>query len=251
MILNKTAKIHCLFEQSGTFRDVFREVGFEAYDYDIEDLFGKTDFRLDLFEQISNDWHNIRNGKSSRHTIFDDMCGEDLLFIFFPCTYFTGSTNPMFMNLTSIQQRNKSTVDKFTYAIRRAESREYYYKMLYMLFGIIHVMGLRAILENPWKGTSFLKNNFLKAPDIIHWNRAKHGDMFVKPTAYWFFNCQPSRNETNVIRRQTLKVNSISRCGSSKRAMISRSLIAPDYARNFIYDYILDMNHPGQQTVAF
>lgn len=30
-------KVHCLFEQSGTFKNVFREFGYIAYDYDIAD----------------------------------------------------------------------------------------------------------------------------------------------------------------------------------------------------------------------
>lgn len=45
-------KVHCLFEQSGTFRDVFRKLGHEAYDYDIENQFNKTDYQIDLFDEI-------------------------------------------------------------------------------------------------------------------------------------------------------------------------------------------------------
>lgn len=29
-------KVHCLFEQSGTFKNEFRKLGIEAYDYDIQ-----------------------------------------------------------------------------------------------------------------------------------------------------------------------------------------------------------------------
>ena len=33
--------VHCLFEQSGTFKNEFRKLGYEAYDYDIKTLLGR------------------------------------------------------------------------------------------------------------------------------------------------------------------------------------------------------------------
>ena len=45
-------KVYCLFEQSGTFRDQFRNLGYEAYDYDIDNQFGKTDYQINLFQEI-------------------------------------------------------------------------------------------------------------------------------------------------------------------------------------------------------
>lgn len=45
-------KVHCLFEQSGTFKNEFRKLGIEAYDYDILDDFGETDHIIDLFAEI-------------------------------------------------------------------------------------------------------------------------------------------------------------------------------------------------------
>jgi hypothetical protein len=45
--------VHCLFEQSGTFRDQFRNLGYEAYDYDIKNDYGKTDHIIDLFAEIT------------------------------------------------------------------------------------------------------------------------------------------------------------------------------------------------------
>jgi hypothetical protein len=43
---------HCLFEQSGTFKKEFRKLGIEAYDYDILNDFGETDYIVDLFSEI-------------------------------------------------------------------------------------------------------------------------------------------------------------------------------------------------------
>lgn len=45
-------KVHCLFEQSGTFKNEFKKLGYEAYDYDIQNEFGETDHVIDLFEEI-------------------------------------------------------------------------------------------------------------------------------------------------------------------------------------------------------
>lgn len=43
---------HCLFEQSGTFKNEFRKLGIQAYDYDILNEFGETDYEIDLFGEI-------------------------------------------------------------------------------------------------------------------------------------------------------------------------------------------------------
>ena len=53
-------KVHCFFEQSGTFKNEFIKLGIPAEDYDIQNNFGETD---DLFEAraerisyLSNKW---------------------------------------------------------------------------------------------------------------------------------------------------------------------------------------------------
>ena len=44
---------HCLFEQSGTFKNEFKKLGINAYDYDILNDFGQTDYQIDLFNEIN------------------------------------------------------------------------------------------------------------------------------------------------------------------------------------------------------
>ena len=41
-----------MFEQSGTFKNEFIKLGIPAFDYDIQDNFGQTDFQTDLFVEI-------------------------------------------------------------------------------------------------------------------------------------------------------------------------------------------------------
>ena len=43
---------HCLFEQSGTFKNEFKKLGVDAYDYDILNDYGQTDYQIDLFAEI-------------------------------------------------------------------------------------------------------------------------------------------------------------------------------------------------------
>lgn len=45
-------RVHCLFEQSGTFKNEFKKLGYEAFDYDILNDFKETDFVIDLYKEI-------------------------------------------------------------------------------------------------------------------------------------------------------------------------------------------------------
>lgn len=63
-----TGKIHCFFEQSGTFKNEFKKLGYEAYDYDIQNNFGQTDFVVDLFSEIEK-------GFDGKPSLFDKLGG--------------------------------------------------------------------------------------------------------------------------------------------------------------------------------
>lgn len=52
-------KVWCLFEQSGTFKNAFKELGYKAYDCDILNDFNQTDFQVDLFLDILNEFEYI------------------------------------------------------------------------------------------------------------------------------------------------------------------------------------------------
>ena len=80
-------KVHCFFEQSGTFKNEFIKFGIPAEDYDIQNHFGQTDHVIDLFAEIEKAY----DGDAS---VFDNITKDDLIMAFFPCIYFTGLTNP-------------------------------------------------------------------------------------------------------------------------------------------------------------
>ena len=50
MVIN--GKVHCLFEQSGTFKRQFQLLGIPAEDYDIQNEYGQTDRIVDIFDEI-------------------------------------------------------------------------------------------------------------------------------------------------------------------------------------------------------
>ena len=70
-----------MFEQSGTFKNEFRKLGYKAEDYDIQDEFGQTDHILDLFKEIEN-------GFEGKESIFDNITKDDLVIAFFPLHLF-------------------------------------------------------------------------------------------------------------------------------------------------------------------
>jgi len=68
--------VHCLFEQSGTFKREFEKLGVCASDYDILNDFGETDHVCDLFAEIDRAYE----GKAS---IFDN-CKPEANLVFEP-----------------------------------------------------------------------------------------------------------------------------------------------------------------------
>lgn len=75
-------KFHCFFEQSGTFKNEFKKLGYKAYDYDILNDFNETDYIIDLFNEIENGYLGL-------NSVFDKILGgQDLIIAFFPCVRF-------------------------------------------------------------------------------------------------------------------------------------------------------------------
>ena len=103
-------------------------------------------------------------------------------------------------------------------------------------------------MENPWNEQTFLKGNFVAPPTIVDYNRMKRGDYFVKPTAYWFVNCEPTNGFTLQYDKKAFKKTHDSTRGSKVAGLCSeeRSMISPDYARNFISDFILGSSQSKQ-----
>lgn len=237
-------KVHCFFEQSGTFKNEFIKLGIPSEDYDIQNNFGQTDHIVDLFKAIEDAYDD-------RPSIFDNITKKDLILAFFPCIYFTGFTNPRYFTLENNNYRNLSIEQKLDKIIDRAQSREKFFELLVMMVGVCMKRGLRIVLENPYSTSHFLHNNFFKEPDIFDTNRMLRGDFFVKPTGYWFFNCEPTIGYS--LQKDKEQKTIMSSRGASQAGLCSedRSLISPDYARNFICDFILGKQQENTLITLF
>lgn len=223
-------KVHCLFEQSGTFKNEFIKLGIPAEDYDIQNNFGETDHVIDLFAEIEKAY---RGGQS----IFDTISYDDLIMAFFPCIYFC-QQNTTFFDGTNRNWQKNTQKKKIAFILQRSEERQYLYTLAMKLFFVCDDRGIRLIVENPYSAHHYLHNNFPYKPTFIDYNRQLRGDYFRKPTQYWFVNCKPTTGETLQPPKQIKRVNN---CGGHNGSLCDeeRSLISTDYARNFICDFIL------------
>ena len=239
-----TGRVWCFFEQSGTFKNEFIKLGYDAVDVDIQNNFGETDYQIDLFAEIENAY----NYKSS---VYDKIGGGDLIIAFFPCIYFTGSTNPCYFTLENYNYKSLSLDGKLDKMLERAKNREYFYELLIKMVGVCLKRGIRLVIENPFTTQHYLYNNFFKHPDIVDKNRTLRGDYFVKPTGYWFFNCKPTHGFSYQNDKEHKKVWECKGSGKGGICSEERSLISTDYARNWICDFIIGKEQRHTQLTLF
>lgn len=63
-------KVHCLFEQSGTFKNEFIKLGIPAEDYDIQNNFGETDNVIDLFSEIDKEYAILQRERERENNFY-------------------------------------------------------------------------------------------------------------------------------------------------------------------------------------
>lgn len=234
--------VHCFFEQSGTFKNEFIKLGIHAFDYDIQDNFGQTDHVVDLFREIESAWEGQKS-------VFDSIGKEDLIMAFFPCTYFC-SGSQVSMYWSNVHFEGLPYEERTRRVLERAGNRLRFFSLAIKMLTVAKTRGLRLIMENPWT-SSYLSNGFVLPPSVIDNDRSLRGDFFVKPTAYWFINCEPTHGLTI---QKDKKVKRVMNCKSATHAGLcseDRSMISPDYARNFIHDFILYKAQRGTQLDLF
>ena len=243
--MNIQGKVHCMFEQSGTFKNEFIKLGIPAEDYDIQNNFEQTDHVVDLFAEIEK-------GYNEKPSIFDDITQDDLIVAFFPCIYFTGSVNPCHYRLDNLNYKSLTLREKFEKILELSRNRQRFFELLNMLVAICLAKGIRIIIENPYDDSMhYLKNNFLSSPSVYDKNRMERGDYFKKPTGYWYFNCNPTYGESY---QNDKKQKTVWQAARGKKAGVcseERSMISPDYARNFICDFILGKQQDMGQLNLF
>jgi hypothetical protein len=215
--------IHCLFEQSGTFKNAFKKFGYEAVDYDIENQFNQTDFVVDIFKEIEK--YSIKE-----NSIFDKMIENDLIIAFFPCTYFSVQSQ---LNSRGVGNSVKKYTQqqKQDYAMLLAIKRSEYFRKLLSLINIALSKKIKLIIENP-AHCNYILNYLPEIYNIVKINnRRLLGDCFKKPTVFLFYNFEPK-----------FILYQIQNCKEKKIIYnlnnMERSIMNPIFAENFIKNFI-------------
>ena len=203
-------------------------MGYEAYDYDILDDYGQTDYQIDLFSEI-------RKGYESKASIFDNIKPDDIILAFFPCTRFEAQILLSFWGKQN-QDKGMSDIEKLERDIRLHKELHENYVLISKLAIIVLKRGLRLVFENPAGEQHYLTRYWCLKPQLIDKDRRENGDCFKKPTQYFFIGFNPKQN---LVFEPLDYVETKTWSGLSAR---ERSEIHPQYANRFIRQYLIDQN---------
>lgn len=220
-------KFHCMFEQSGTFKNEFKKLGHEAEDYDIQNEFGETDNVINLFNEIEKAYNKEKS-------IFDNIKQEDIILAFFPCVRFENQIELHFRG-SCASLKKWSNEQKLEYDLKLHKELSRMYELVTKLAIICIRKNIPLIIENPYSTTHYLTKYWAIPAKIIDKNRTLRGDYFEKPTQYWFINCEPKYNMILEPYIWNIKRNILHTNPGAERSMIS-----PEYANRFIREFILD-----------
>lgn len=217
---------HCFFEQSGTFKNEFIKLGYQAEDYDILNDFGQTDHIIDLFREINNAYED-------KPSLFDSIDPKnDQIIAFFPCIRFE-------VQIIMGFKGHKYGMDKWSDEKKLEYDLELHNELheLYSLitkFAIVCLKRkIKCIIENPYSTQHYLTRYWALTPEIIDDDRTLTGDFYKKPTQYFFINRKASDNfvfeSVDIKKRKKIE----------EGKTVERSMISPDYANRFIREFIL------------
>lgn len=224
----KVKKAHCLFEQSGTFKNEFIKLGIPAIDYDIRNDYGQTDVIIDLFDEIEKSY-------GGGQSIFDNIECDDLIISFFPCTRFE-TKMCLLMRCDAYEQSKYTPKKKLEYSMKIGREQGENYQLWCKMFWIAHDRGFKMIVENPASKPNYLTTYFCEKAKFIDKNRRERGDYMYKPTQYWFVGCEPNNN----LILEPIDYVEVRRHETMKKRETRRSELHPQYANRFIREFILD-----------
>lgn len=224
---------HCLFEQSGTFKNEFKKLGIEAYDYDILNDYGETDYQIDLFAEIEG-------GYKGEPSIFDRITKDDLILAFFPCTRFEAQILLWFRG-EALQEKNFTDIQKLESDLKLHSELSHNYRLITELAIVILKKGLRMVFENPLSEQHYLTRYWCLKPAIRDKNRRENGDYMIKPTQYWFIGFEPKQNLVfEPLDYVEYRTHQDMKAKDGKSKTVRRSEIHPQYASRFIRQYLID-----------
>lgn len=219
-------KYHCFFEQSGTFKNEFKKLGYKAYDYDILNDFDQTDYMIDLYDEIEKGYLGL-------NSIFDKMKSkEDTILAFFPCIRFEAQILLNFRGENS-GYKDWNLKKKLCNDLKLHNELHKNYELITKLVIICIDKNIPLIIENPYSEQHYLKRYWALKPSIIDKNRRLNGDYYEKPTQFYFINCKP---KNNFIFEPLYEVE---KKIVSEENTVNRSMIHPQYANRFIREYVI------------
>lgn len=217
---------HCFFEQSGTFKNEFKKLGYNAIDYDIQNEFEETDFIIDLFKEIAKAYNNETG-------VFDKIKQTDTIIAFFPCIRFEDQIQMAFRG-TQFQMKKWTEEQKLEYDLKLHKELSKFYEIITKLAIVCIKKQIPLIIENPYSSTHYLVKYWAIPSKVIDKDRRTRGDYFQKPTQYWFINCKPKYNM--ILEPQIWNKSKTIENISNKT---ERSLISKEYANRFIREFII------------
>lgn len=239
--------INCLFEQSGVFKNEFKKLGYDASDWDIQNNFGETDHVIDLFAEIEKAFDD-------KPSVFDTIDpAADLVMAFFPCIEFS-CVAQMWYSLNQRDYAKWPYKKRIEYMVNKNRERARLYELMMKFSGVCLDRGIRMVMENPWSEQTYLKQNvIMKPPTIIDTDRTRRGDWMKKPTAYWFWNCEPTHGKSfqQTPKSQQRRHMEMKKAPHAGLCSEERSTISPDYARNFICDFIIGKEQEHTERTLF
>lgn len=194
----------------------------------------------------------IEKAYDGNTSIFDEITKDDLIMAFFPCIYFEAMQANYYRVFDCNNLSKLGIKDRFDVVLERVKKREYYYTLLYKLFAVCEILNIRMILENPATKPNYLlhSSNFIPATFIDN-DRTRRGDFFKKPTAYWFVGFSPTNGNSYQKPSETRNVQYSKSGAKAGLCSEERSMISPDYARNFICDFIIGKKQDISQLTLF
>lgn len=147
------------------------------------------------------------------------------------------------------QMKNWSLEKKMRFDMDLMDEVNTMYKYVNYLFITCIHKNLKLVMENPFSEEHFLRRYWCYKPALIDMNRQENGDFFVKPTMYWFLNCEPKNNfllepvtyhAIGIKDANKKMVKSDWEKTGAKSKKTARSMIHPDYASRFIRQYLIE-----------
>lgn len=225
----KVNEFHLFFEQSGTFKKELAKLGYKAYDYDILNDFGETDYVIDLFSQINEAYEG-------NESIFDKIAeNRGGIIAFFPCVRFSVQILlPMRGN--SPQQKKWDDLKKIEYSMKLERERSEMYERFSKLCIVCLRKDIPLIIENPYNAQHYLTLYFPISAQVVIEDRTLLGDWYKKPTQFFFIGCDAYfiiyLDEGYYKPKKKMKV--------SEQGKVDRSMISPHFARTFLRRYVLE-----------